>query len=98
MNSNEEIVATLCAALEKEPLFHMSLVSKEMFHSNFLAWFADYFPKHAAAVFRLWTVPMVEAQADRSEREPAHLDLVLHLPGLAPIAVENKVFSVPGEE
>jgi hypothetical protein len=98
MNSNDEIVATLCAALEEEPLFHMSLGSKELFHSNFLAWFADYFPAHAAAVFRPWAVPMVEAQADRSEREVDHLDLILHLPGLAPIAVENKVFSVPDEE
>ncbi len=98
MSSSDEIVATLCAALEKEPLFHMSLGSKELFHSNFLAWFADCFPEHAAAVFRPWTVPMAEAQADRSEREPAHLDLVLHLPGLAPIAVENKVFSTPDEE
>lgn len=98
MNSNDEIVATLCAALEKEPLFHMSLGSKELFHSNFLAWFADSFPEHAAAVFRPWTVPMGGTQAGRSERESAHLDLVLHLPGLAPIAVENKVFSVPSEE
>ncbi len=98
MNSSDEIVATLCAALEKEPLFHMSLGSKELFHSNFLAWFADCFPEHAAAVFRPWTVPMAEAQAGRSELEPAHLDLVLHLPGLAPIAVENKVFSFPSEE
>ena len=97
MSFGDEIVATLCTALEKEPLFHMSLGSKELFHSNFLAWFADCFPEHAAAVFRPWTVPMTEAQADRSEREPAHLDLVLHLPGLAPIAVENKVFSVPDE-
>jgi hypothetical protein len=30
--------------------------------------------------------------------ESSHLDLILHLPGLAPIAVENKVFSVPDEE
>jgi len=93
-----EMVATLCAALEKEPLFHMSLGSKELFHSNFLAWFADCFPEQSAAVFRPWAVPLAEARAARSERESSHLDLVLHLPGLAPIAVENKVFSVPDEE
>ncbi len=98
MRSSDEIVATLCAALKEEPLFHMSLGSKELFHSNFLAWFADCFPEHAAAVFRPWTIPMASAQPSRSEREPAHLDLVLHLPGLAPIAVENKVFSTPDEE
>ena len=34
-----------------------------------------------------------------SERESTHLEfLVLHLPGLAPLAIENKVFSVPNEE
>jgi hypothetical protein len=98
MRFSDEIVATLCAALEKEPLFHISLGSKELFHSNFLAWFADYFPEQAAAVFHPWTDPMPRAQAGLSEREAGHLDLILHLPGLAPIAVENKVFSVPDEE
>jgi hypothetical protein len=98
MSMSFEMVATLCAALEKEPLFHMSLGSKELFHSNFLAWFADCFPELAAAVFRPWAVPMAEARAARSERETSHLDLVLHLPGLAPITVENKVFSIPDEE
>ncbi len=98
MSMSFEMVATLCAALEKEPLFHMSLGSKELFHSNFLAWFADCFPEQSAAVFRPWAVPLAEARAARSERESSHLDLVLHLPGLAPIAVENKVFSVPDEE
>lgn len=95
---SDETVKTLCEALEKEPLFHISLGSKELFHSNFLAWFADHFPEQAAAVFRPWTVPMGEALAAPSKRELAHLDLVLHLPGLVPIVVENKVFSVPSEE
>jgi hypothetical protein len=98
MNFSDETVKFLCEALEKEPLFHMSLGSKELFHSNFLAWFANRFPEQAAAVFRPWTVPIVAAQAGRSKREAVHLDLILHLPNLAPIAVENKVFSVPSEE
>lgn len=98
MGSNDKIVATLCAALDQEPLFHMSLGSKELFHSNFLAWFADRFPEPAAAVFSPWSEPMPGAPAGRSKREAGHLDLVLHLPDLAPIVVENKVFSVPDEE
>src|SRR5947208_16807386 len=98
MRFSDEMVRTRYAALEKEPLFHMSLGSKELFHSNFLAWFADRFPEHAASVFCPWTDPMAEAPAGPSEREAGHLDLILHLPGLAPIAVENKVFSVPDEE
>jgi hypothetical protein len=98
MNLSDETVKTLCEALEKEPLFHISLGSKELFHSNFLAWFADCFPDLAASVFRPWAVPMVGTQASPSERESGHLDLILHLPDLAPIAIENKVFSVPSEE
>ena len=98
MNFSDKIVATYCVNLEKEPLFHMSLGSKELFHSNFLTWFADCFPELAASVFHPWAVPMIGAKAGRSEREVDHLDLVLHLPDLAPIAVENKVFSVPDEE
>ena len=31
----------------------------------------------------------------RAARDRAHLDLVLRLPGLAPIAIENKVWSLP---
>ena len=98
MSIDDKKVKTLCEDLEKEPLLHMSLHSMELFHSDFLAWFANSFPEQAAAVFLPWTVPMAGAQAGRSERESNHLDLVLHLPDLAPIVVENKVFSVPDEE
>jgi PD-(D/E)XK nuclease superfamily len=98
MSSNDKIVSNLCAALDQEPLFHMSLGSKELFHSNFLAWLADCFPEPAAAVFSPWTEPMPGEPARPSEREAGHLDLILYLPNLAPIAIENKVFSVPDEE
>ena len=90
-------VANICAALQAEALFHMSLGSKELFHSNFIAWFADRFPSLAAEAFATWSDRLEGALGRRTEREPAHLDLVLHLPGLRPIALENKVFSVPDE-
>jgi hypothetical protein len=91
-------VEALCNSLRAEPLFHASLGSKELFHSNLLAWFADSFPRDAAAVFRAWGTALPRAAAMPSERESTHLDLVLHLPGLAPLAIENKVFSVPNDE
>lgn len=91
-------VGALCDSLRAEPLFHASLGSKELFHSNFLAWFADSFPQEAAAVFGAWGTALPGAAAMPSERESTHLDLILHLPGLAPLAIENKVFSVPSEE
>ena len=74
----------------------MSLGSKELFHSNFIAWFADTFPTLAADAFAGWGQP-AQSQAMPTDREVAHLDLVLYLPGLAPIAIENKVLSVPDE-
>lgn len=93
----ERRVSVLCAQLRAEPLFHVSLGSKELFHSNFIAWFADTFPTLAAAAFATWTRPVSAVPASRTDREVAHLDLVLHLPGLAPVAIENMVFSVPDE-
>lgn len=93
-----EALAALCAGLRAEPLFHMSLGSKELFHSNFIAWFADNFPDLATPAFATWTTPQPGAVGGRTERESAHLDLVVRLPGLSPIAIENKVFSVPDEE
>lgn len=41
----EASVAKLCRALGDEPLFHMSLGSRELFHSNFIAWVADTCPQ-----------------------------------------------------
>ena len=76
----------------------MSLGSKELFHSNFLTGSADCFPGQAAAVFRPWAVPMIGAEVSLSEREFGSPRSRLHLPGLAPIAIENKMFSVPDEE
>ena len=98
MSIDDKAVEKLCKDLENEPLWHMSLHSMELFHSNFLAWFADNSPEQAAAVFSPWAVPMPGAPESHSERESNHLDLVLPLPGLAPIVVENKVFSVPNEK
>lgn len=88
-------VARICKALQAEPLFHMSLGSKELFHSNFIAWFADRFPHQAAAAFATWGDSSEGTPGRPTHREPRHLDLILDLPGLKPIAIENKVFSVP---
>jgi hypothetical protein len=104
MSINDDKLEAAVAALEKEPLFHMSLGSKELFHSNFLAWLANTFPDQVADVFRPWVAPVDGARprsselGATSEREKRHVDLILHLPDLASIAIENKVFSVPDED
>lgn len=86
---------SLCAELDAEPLFHASLGSKELFHSNFLAWFVNHHGEAARAVFQSWSRTEPGSSAERTDRERRHLDLVIRLQDLAPIIIENKVFSPP---
>lgn len=93
-----ERVRSLCADLDAEPLFHASLGSKELFHSNLLAWFVDHHPEAARQVFQSWSRPEHGSHGERTDRERRHLDLVIRLEGLAPLVVENKVFSPPRDK
>lgn len=87
----------LCAELDAEPLLHLSLQSKELFHSNWLAWLCERHEDVAVAVFSTW-VPPRDQSARRVQRERSQLDLAVELPGLAPFVIENKVFSPPDDE
>ncbi len=90
-------VRSICEALSAEPLFHLSLHSKELFHSNLLGWFCEKHPDAASGVFARW-VPQREGSSGLMvQRERGHLDLAVELPGLAPFIVENKVFAPPDE-
>ena len=90
-------VREICDALNSESIFHLSLHSKELFHSNVIAWFCDAYPEEAARVLANWT-PKRATSVHRIQRERKNLDLVIELRGLAPVIIENKVFSPPDEE
>ena len=90
-------IRAICEKLAKEPIFHMSLHSKELFHSNVIAWFFEAYPKQAYEVLSKW-VPSRDTSTHRIQREHKHLDLVIEIPGLAPVVIENKVFSPPDDE
>jgi hypothetical protein len=90
-------IQAICDKLALEPVFQMSLNSKELFHSNILAWFCESYPKEAREVFSQW-VPSRETTRHQIKREKNNLDLVIEIPGLAPIVVENKVFSPPDDD
>ncbi len=90
-------VAAICDALQANPLFHLSLNSKELFHSNLLAWLFETHPA-AAAEALAGLVPAGPVTEPRVQREKNHLDLAVELPGRAPFVIENKVFSPPDEE
>lgn len=88
-----------CDSLRAEPLFHMSLGSKELFHSNFMRWLFLCFPNQATDA--LLTIPRLLVPLAGSIGEPRVLreykrfDLALILPGYRPLVIENKMFSVP---
>jgi hypothetical protein len=93
-----DALASLCAQLQANPVLHLSLTSKELFHSNLLGWLFERSADLAVDVLR----PLLKADPAQSlhavQRESHHLDLVVHLPGYRPVVVENKVFSLPHEE
>lgn len=88
----------LCEELRQEPLFHLSLHAKELFHSNFLAWFIEAHNQPARHVFGRWVDSDSDATVTRVQRESSQLDLAVELAGLRPFVVENKVFSPPDED
>ena len=92
----ERLVAA-CEELRVDALHNLSLGSKELFHSNFLAWFAQGYPQDSAEVFADWVEPGDPGPGETAERERAHHDLVLRLPHLRLIVVENKVWSLPDD-
>lgn len=92
MSTREDRVRGLCEAMDSESIFHMSLHSKELFHSNMLAWFCEKYPSAAQEVFGRW-VEERESTIHRIQREHKYIDLIIELPGLAPLVVENKVFA-----
>ena len=83
--------------LNTEPLARIMYGQRELFHSNFLAWFFDTLPELADSVFRDLATddPLNDTTARHVERERENLDLVLRWPGSAPLVIENKVFSLP---
>ena len=91
-------VEALCAALDAEPLYHASLGSKELFHSNLIAWFVDHHPDAAREVFESWSRSEPGTLGAPTDRERRHLDLVIRLQDLAPLVIENKVFSPPRDK
>lgn len=84
--------------LRQSPLFQLSLASRELFHSNFLAWL---FGRHPS-----WVGPVLGTAPEHRDwalgekgirREERNLDLVIHLADGSTLIVENKVKSVPYE-
>lgn len=85
-------------ALQSSPLFNLSLSSKELFHSNFLAWLAQKYPSLFVEICK-----DLGCQADWSnanwcvERESMNFDLCIKTGEKIVMVLENKVKSIPSK-
>ena len=79
--------------LHTNPVFHMGLASKELFHSNFLGWVLQTSQENAELVLSQWLeADSSHVHAFSVEQEQQHFDLVARIPGFVPIVFENKLF------
>ena len=95
-----EKLTSIVETLRLSPLFTLSLASKELFHSNFLAWLCETYPEHAGKFFAGFIVNDPPAKFDRvrAYRERNHIDLTLEYENSQQLIIENKVKSLPSVE
>ncbi len=87
-------LADICDRLQRNSIFAMSLGSKE--HSNLLGWYVQRFLPVAVDLADSWSSPG-RTERLRVAREQKQLDLVIEVPGFAPVVIENKMFALPDE-
>jgi len=98
-------LADLIARLEANPVWAMSLGSKELFHSNLLAWCMDHQTSVRDALVQAWTEPEATLKGrlrgpntpPKVLREYKHFDLLASTPGRQALVIENKMFALPDE-
>ncbi len=91
---------SLISELKESPLFNLSLSSKELFHSNFLAWICEKYP---ITFGKILSRHLGISENDSKNgiikvyREQKKIDLILEFE-CKRIIIENKVKSVPDKE
>ncbi|HAW58518.1 MAG TPA: hypothetical protein DCX03_05830 [Bacteroidales bacterium] len=86
------------AGLKQSPLFMLSLSSKELFHSNFLAWLWESYPASMYDIFKekLSSHPANPYHVN-VQRENKNIDLTVSFDEETVLIIENKVKSIPDE-
>ena len=86
-------------SLKKSPLYSLSMANKELFHSNFLAWFGDQYKNEFKVLMnKLLGTEVLKDNNFSIEREYKHFDICVKVNGNEIILIENKVKSVPTRE
>ncbi len=78
--------------LKNSPMFQLSLSSKELFHSNFIAWLCERYPSVMSRVFKL------DGEIEKVAREKDHIDIQLELRNGDLVIIENKVKSTAHDQ
>ncbi|NTV22484.1 MAG: PD-(D/E)XK nuclease family protein [Candidatus Yonathbacteria bacterium] len=85
--------------LKTSPMFNFSLGSKELFHSNFLAWFVEEYPVSASHVLNTFCIEDdIPRDIINVARERKNKDLTIYFSDNSSLIVENKVKSIPSLE
>lgn len=85
-------------SIEKLPIFRMSLSSKELFHSNFIAWVMEEYPEIMGKFFcEILEIENEIKSIENVKREKHDIDISFNL-GENIILIENKVKSIAYEE
>ena len=82
--------------LSSSPLFNLSLSSKELFHSNFLAWLAQHYPDFFVEICKDLGCKADWSNAEWNvKREYKNFDLCITSDEKIVMVLENKVKSIP---
>ncbi|MGM3307971.1 PD-(D/E)XK nuclease family protein [Anabaena sp. WFMT] len=99
MLEQELDIESIINELKVLPLFNLSLSSKELFHSNFLAWICEIYPKILGVVFADYLEHDVSScEISNVYREYKKIDLTLKYSHGETLIIENKVKSLPDLE
>lgn len=96
-------IQRICATLKNSPLYHASLSSLELFHSNFLGWLFTRYPELILTVFEhhIVNAPYPFGWRVEARRENRNIDLRLNIfhrgQLLETLMIENKVKSLPDQ-
>lgn len=98
LKANECRIEDIRAELETSPMYNMSLSSKELFHSNLLAWLGNT-PEtrvfFADIVDKLVGIRLDSDDSWKVEREDKNFDLCIKKEDEYILVIENKVKSIP---
>ena len=86
--------------LDESPMFHLSLTSKELFHSNFIYWLCRRYRQDMSRIFSEYIdgSDYSEIDPDRTAREKENNDLAIYFKDNNILIIENKVKSLPDKD